>query len=123
MGGILANGLMLVVGSTSLGPFRPGGEGRADLWLATRATSSDAWGAIVNLGAVVNSPSYDVSHCVAADGSRLYFASSRPGGFGGFDIWQVEIIALPAGAFEKDANADLDEEPRESDERREVLPE
>jgi serine/threonine protein kinase len=95
MGSIFGDGLMLVIGSSGIGPYRPGGQGRADLWLATRATSSDPWGEIVNLGPVVNSPSYDLSHCITADGSRLYFASNRPGGFGGYDIWQIEIITVP----------------------------
>jgi len=95
MGSISADGLMLVIGSSGIGPYRPGGQGRADLWLATRATSSDPWGDMVNLGPVVNSPSYDLSHCITADGSRLYFASNRPGGFGGYDIWQIEIITVP----------------------------
>jgi len=106
MGSISPDGLMLVVGSTAIGPYRPDGQGRADLWLATRAASSDPWGAMVNFGPVVNSSSYDVSHCFTADGSKLYFASNRPGGFGGYDIWQVEIITVPSGSFEKDSNAD-----------------
>jgi serine/threonine protein kinase len=101
MGSIFGDGLMLVIGSSGIGPYRPGGQGRADLWLATRETSSDPWGEMVNLGPVVNSPSYDLSHCITADGSKLYFASNRRGGFGGYDIWQTEIITVPSGSIDK----------------------
>ena len=31
----------------------------------------------------------DMSPCLSADGNRLYFASDRPGGKGGLDIWYV----------------------------------
>jgi serine/threonine protein kinase len=105
-GSISVDGRTLFVSSTGLGPYRPDGQGKADLWFATRATSSDPWGAMVNLGPAVNSTSYDLSNCISADGSKLYFASNRPGGFGGFDIWQVLIIPMPAGSFEKNSNAD-----------------
>ena len=106
MGSTSADGLTLVIGSDGIGPFRPDGYGRADLWLASRATSSDPWGAMVNLVPAVNSSSYDVSHCITADGSKCYFASNRPGGFGGFDIWQVSIIPMP-GDLQEGGDSDL----------------
>jgi hypothetical protein len=31
----------------------------------------------------------DLSPCLSADGARLYFASDRPGGKGGLDLWYV----------------------------------
>ena len=35
-----------------------------------------------------NSDDYDCMHpSISADGSRMYFTSDRPGGFGGWDIW------------------------------------
>ena len=106
MGSISADGRTLVIGSDGIGPFRPDGYGRADLWLASRATSSDPWGAMVNLVPAVNSSSYDVSHCFTADGSKCYFASNRPGGFGGFDIWQVSIMPMP-GDLQEGGDSDL----------------
>ncbi len=105
-GSISVDGRTLFVSSTGLGPYRPEGQGKADLWFATRATSSDPWGAMVNLGPTVNSTSYDLSNCLSADGSKLYFASNRPGGFGGYDIWQVLIMPMPAGSYEKNSSAD-----------------
>lgn len=58
--------------------------------LATRAGAlprfSD-WSAPVNLGALVNSPADDFGPAVSKDGLSLYFSSTRPGGFGGEDVW------------------------------------
>ena len=36
----------------------------------------------------------DMSPCLSADGNRLYFASDRPGGKGGLDIWYVPTSQL-----------------------------
>ena len=104
MSSISADGLMLIIGSSGFGPFRPDGFGKGDLWLATRATISDPWGDPVNLGPLINSPSYDLSHCIAADSTKLYICSNRSGGFGGFDIWEVSIVS-PSEALQKENSA------------------
>ena len=40
----------------------------------------------------IDMPSYlDNSPCLSPDGSMLYFTSDRPGGVGGYDLWQVSI--------------------------------
>ncbi|BAV08691.1 Outer membrane protein OmpA [Filimonas lacunae] len=52
--------------------------------------SNNEWGAPVAF-AYNNVKSYSVGHAaLAKDGSRLYFASDMPGGFGGTDIWFCE---------------------------------
>jgi len=39
-------------------------------------------------------PRYEYTHpAVSADGSQLVFASNRPGGMGGMDLWQVQLGA------------------------------
>jgi len=52
---------------------RPGGEGKNDIWVSTRATKEDDWGAPVNLGAPINTPAVEQTPCISADGLELYF--------------------------------------------------
>jgi Tol biopolymer transport system component len=69
--------------------LRPGGFGRSDLWVTTRETTEDDWGIPVNLGPTINGSSYDSGPSISNDGLTLYFASSRPGGSGGNDLWMA----------------------------------
>ena len=69
-----------------------GGYGGADLYMTTRATTSDEWGTPINLGAQVNSSTHDVYPTTSDNGLWLLFSdhpggAPRPGGFGGGDIW------------------------------------
>src|SRR5690606_34342098 len=50
----------------------------------------DEWSEMRKLSANVNDPKYwDSQPTTASDGVSLYFASDRPGGFGGIDIWMT----------------------------------
>jgi outer membrane protein OmpA-like peptidoglycan-associated protein len=40
-----------------------------------------------NLGSPVNGPAWDCQPAISGDGHTLIFASSRPGGYGGKDLW------------------------------------
>ncbi len=66
---------------------RPGGCGNDDLYVSTRATTDDPWGAPINLGSTVNRSGNDGYPSISADGLTLYFSSPRPGGLGNGDIW------------------------------------
>ena len=73
---------------------RAGGLGELDLWVTTRETTDDDWGQPVNLGAPVNSSTSEGYPSLSPDGLTLFFsdhfispARSRPGGYGGTDIW------------------------------------
>lgn len=54
------------------------------------------WSPPVNLGAVVNSPDIDETPFLSRDGLSLYFSSTRPGGFGGSDIWVTKRSSIGA---------------------------
>ncbi|MBL7931526.1 MAG: OmpA family protein, partial [Bacteroidia bacterium] len=50
--------------------------------------SGGMWGEIRKLSAAVNDPKYwDSQPTIASDGVTLYFASDRPGGYGGIDLY------------------------------------
>jgi hypothetical protein len=70
---------------------RPGGLGGIDIWVSTRASERDPWGAPVNVGAPVNSPANDFCPTISRDGHRFYFVSNRPGGCGGDDIYTTRL--------------------------------
>jgi hypothetical protein len=97
---------------------RPGGKGGLDIWMATRASASAAWGAPQNLGEPVNSAADDF--CPTPVGTRGLFFVSRealPGACGQGDIYftrrdaagawvePVRLLCAPAGP-----NSDLDEQ-------------
>lgn len=66
---------------------RPGGRGEMDLWMTTRPTKADDWLPPANLGAAVNSSSFDGHPSITSDGLAIFFQSNRPGGSGGYDLW------------------------------------
>ncbi len=78
---ISADGLSLYFNSNR------GGYGGVDLFVTTRETTADDWGAPSNLGSVVNSSGGDYMSHISVDGLSLYFSSTRPGGLGNRDLW------------------------------------
>jgi WD40-like Beta Propeller Repeat len=66
---------------------RPEGYGGIDIWVSQRASEDDPWGPPQNLGPNINTSSDDRVPFLSHDGHRLYFASNRPGGLGGTDIY------------------------------------
>jgi hypothetical protein len=70
---------------------RPGGLGSSDIWVSELVDGD--WSEPRNLGAPINSPYMD--HCLyfgGPDWSVAFWTSTRPGGFGGNDIWTSERI-------------------------------
>ncbi len=59
--------------------------------------ASAEWTEPVNLGPVINSAFVDANASLSPDQHTLYFISTRPGGFGGNDIWmsQRQCLACP----------------------------
>jgi hypothetical protein len=66
---------------------RVGSLGLNDLWVSARETVFHPWRTPTNLGATINGASGDTQPSIAADRLTLYFASNRPGGCGGFDLY------------------------------------
>jgi hypothetical protein len=64
-----------------LGSNRPGTLGFLDIWVSTRANTSDPWSTPVNLGSVINSAAGDARAVLSFDGTALYFHSTRTGDF------------------------------------------
>ena len=84
---------------------RPGGYGRGDIWVTSRATTDDPWGEPVNLGPIVNTSSTssnDLTAGISADGSILYFCSNRSGDY---ETWQVSVE--PVVDFNGDYRVDI----------------
>lgn len=67
------------------------GSGRTDLYSAELIRGE--WGNIRNLGPVVNSSDWDSQPSLSPDGRTLYFASDRPGGQGGVDLYVSRLTA------------------------------
>jgi hypothetical protein len=72
-----------------------GGSGGIDIWVSTRESSDDPWGAPVNVGEPVNSTANDFCPTISRDGHLFYFVSNRPDGCGGDDIYTTRL--RPAG--------------------------
>lgn len=62
------------------------GYGGCDLYVAK--LNGTQWTEPASLGPVINSRGWDSHPNLSNDGRTLYFASDRPGGYGGVDLWQ-----------------------------------
>jgi len=86
---ISADGLTLYFGSN-----RPGGYGYFDIYMITRATKNDPWGAAVNMGPNINSSATDGEPWPSPDGLEFYFESYRAGGYGHADIYVAKRATI-----------------------------
>lgn len=88
------DGLELYFSGYARSYTRPGGYGRADLWVIRRTTRDDPWGEPVNLGAEVNTASFDGRPVISADALLLFFESDRAGGYGEYDLYVMRRQTL-----------------------------
>ncbi len=65
----------------------PGGFGGTDIWVSHRTSIDEPWGPPQNLGPTINTAFGESAPSLSGDGHRLYFQSTRPGGFGGNDLY------------------------------------
>jgi hypothetical protein len=80
---------------------RPGSLGNTlDVWVSTRASTSDPWSAPVNLGLTVNTgpvsgfTGNDAGAALSFNGTALFFQSVRPGTFGNYDLYMITRTKL-----------------------------
>ncbi len=66
----------------------PGGEGDSDIWKV--AVNGDEYGTPENLGPTVNTAGKEGFPCIV-DNHILYFSSNGKQGFGGFDVFKVDL--------------------------------
>src|SRR5258708_19094257 len=87
---ISKDGLSLYITSSPLPSppgVRPGGRGKADIWVSQRASIDAPWGEPVDLGQNINSAGSDGVPSLSTDGHRLYFHRNGPGGCGAADLF------------------------------------
>src|SRR2546425_850338 len=101
---------------------RPGDDvvgrsaGSEDLWVSTRATTSDVWSPPLNLNLVnqqlgdppINSAAFDGAPALSFDGTTLHFFSERTdlGGFGKRDLYVTTRTRLSGPDLAEDAGVE-----------------
>jgi len=68
---------------------RAGALGSCDIYFSSY--SEGRWSNPFNLNSPVNSGSWESQPSISADGGTLFFSSSRPGGFGGKDLYYTVL--------------------------------
>ncbi len=90
----IENGACLSINEDTLffASNRPGGMGGFDLYFSIRLPDG-TWGPAINMGPQVNTMFHEDYPNISADDSKLYFASNRADGMGGFDIYMINRMA------------------------------
>ncbi len=82
----------------------PEGLGSCDLYVSYK-NKNGQWTEAENLGKIINTDAWESAPTLSPDKRDLYFSSTRPGGFGGSDIWVSHNIN---GQWQKPENLGTD---------------
>ncbi len=69
----------------------PEGYGSFDIYISYQ--TPNGWSERKNLGESINSAYWESAPCLSSDKKQLYFASDRPGGYGGTDLYVATKMA------------------------------
>lgn len=73
---------------------RPGGYGGFDIWYTERDLKTGIWSKPVNLGPNINTKYDEITPFLTHNQQKLIFASNRPSGIGGFDLYVSNFNGL-----------------------------
>jgi outer membrane protein OmpA-like peptidoglycan-associated protein len=73
---------------------RTDGRGSCDIYYSEK--TGEKWSSPKNVGAPVNSKSWETQPSLSSDNRYLYFSSNRAGGKGQKDIWRAEFLGFTA---------------------------
>ncbi|HPG10908.1 MAG TPA: OmpA family protein [Chitinophagaceae bacterium] len=79
---------------------RRDGYGSCDIYISYN--TPQGWSEAFNMGSKINSDQWESQPCLSPDKRDLYFASSRPGGYGGIDIYVSHL--QPNGRWSEPEN-------------------
>ncbi len=80
------NGITLYFSSTG-----HRGMGGRDIFYSNKNLADETWSEPVNIGYPINTIDDEISLFVNATGNKAFFASNRPGGYGGEDLYWFEL--------------------------------
>jgi outer membrane protein OmpA-like peptidoglycan-associated protein len=78
-----------------VGCNRKDGKGSCDIYYSIN--NGGTFSTPINPGEPLNTSFWESTPSFSACGNFIYFASNRPGGIGGKDIWQCQVSILPSG--------------------------
>jgi len=87
---------------------RPGSIGGVDIWKVTVNTDG-SYGEPQNLGSKVNTEGNESFPFIADDNKTLFFASSGKPGFGGLDVFKIDLTSGDSSNLGKPVNTEKDD--------------